>query len=156
MSTYAHQPPSYTEQKTVSDKGATVVAAAVGTIDDLLPQPVEDETITGDLSKIRDNIKNHVRTFCHSRPISAADINEVGIQEIAALTSLSAAELIIALSDPVKRVNALRAILAAVILTRTTGDRSPNLLPSNLSALSTSISAQHSTNRELNPLFTIF
>lgn len=151
-STYTHQSPSYTERKTVPDKGATVVTAAIGNVDDLLPQPVEDETITSDLSKIRDSIKNHVRTFCHSGSISAADINEVGIQDIAARTNLSAAGLINALSDPVRRVNALRAILAAVILTRTTGDRSPNLLPSNLSALSTSIASNHSNNRELTHL----
>ncbi|KAJ4987571.1 hypothetical protein SVAN01_06884 [Stagonosporopsis vannaccii] len=150
--TYTHQHVSQTERRASPEKGTTVVAAAGSSIDDLLPQPVEDETITGDLSKIRDNIKNHVRTFYQSGPISAAEISEVGIRDIAESTNISAAVLVNALSDPTKRDNALRSILAAVILTRTTGDRNPNLLPGDLSNLSTSISGQHSSNRELTQL----
>lgn len=146
MPTYTRRHASYTERKASPDKSATVVATAVGSIDDLLPQPVEDETISGDLSKIRDNIKNHVRTFYHSGPTTAADINEAGIRDIAALTNLSAAVLVNTLSDPIKRDNALRSVLAAVILTRTTGDRNPSLLPSDLSALSTSIPVNHSNS----------
>ncbi|KAJ4404491.1 hypothetical protein N0V91_005835 [Didymella pomorum] len=143
---YSRQHAPYTERSTGPEKGATVVAAPVSGIDDLLPQPAEDDAITGDLSKIRDNIKNHVRTYYHSGPISAADINEVGIRDIAAMTGASAAVLAKALEEPVTRDNALRSIVGSVILTRCTGERSPSLLPSDVAHLSASIPANSGTS----------
>jgi hypothetical protein len=145
---YSRQHAPYTERSTGPEKGATVVAAPVSGIDDLLPQPAEDDAITGDLSKIRDNIKNHVRTYYHSGPISAADINEVGIRDIAAMTGASAAVLAKALEEPITRDNALRSIVGSVILTRCTGERSPSLLPSDVAHLSASIPANSGTSRK--------
>lgn len=143
---YSRQDASYTERNAGPEKGATVVAASVGSIEDLLPQPAEDDAITGDLSKIRDNIKNHVRTYYHSGPISAADINEADIHDIAALTGSSAATIIKALSNSVTRDNALRSIVGSVILTRCTVERSPSLLPNEVAALSASIPASNGNN----------
>ena len=143
---YSRQHAPYTERNVGPEKGATVVAAAVGSIDDLLPQPVEDDAITGDLSKIRDNIKNHVRTYYHSGPISAADVNEAGIRDIAALTGSSAAVLVSALSNPSIRDSALRSIVGLSILTRCTGERFPSMLPSEVAALATSISVNNGSN----------
>ena len=143
---YSRQRASYADQNTGPEKGVTVVTAPVGSIDDLLPQPAEDDAITGDLSKIRDNIKNHVRTYYHSGPVSTADINEVGVRDIAALTGTSAAVLVKALEDPLTRDNALRSLVSSVILTRCTGERSPSLLPNDVAALSASIPASTGTN----------
>jgi hypothetical protein len=145
---YSRQHPQYNNHNVGPEKGANVVPAGIPSIDELLPQPVEDDAITGDLSKIRDNIKNHVRTYYHSGPISATDLNDAGIRDIAALTGSSAAVIINALSNPSTRDNALRAIVGSVILTRCTGERSPSLLPSELAALSMSIPVNNSNNCE--------
>ncbi|XPS80106.1 hypothetical protein M3J09_012067 [Ascochyta lentis] len=133
---YSRQHAPYRERNMGPKKGVTVIAGAVGSIDDLLPQPMEDDAITGHLSKIRDNIKNHVRTYCHSGPISAADINETDIRDIATSMGTSVAALVGAISNPSSRDNALRSIVASVILARCTGERNPSLLPSELAGLS--------------------
>jgi len=130
------------------EKGPTAIAAPVGIIDDLLPQPVEDDAITRDLSRIRDNINNHVRTYYHSGPISATDVNETGIRDIAAATGTSAAVVVKALADPTNRDKALRSIIAAVILTRCTGERSPSLLPNDVAAMSASIPVSNENNSQ--------
>lgn len=145
---YSRHQAEYTERNAGTEKGATVLTGPVGSIDDLLPQPAEDDAISGELSRIRDNIKNHVRTYYHSGPISAADINEVGIRDVAALTGVSAAALGKALEDPLVRDNALRSIVSSMILTRCTGERSPSLLPNDVAALSASIAASNGTNCE--------
>lgn len=132
------------------EKGPTAVAAPVGNIDDLLPQPVEDDAITGDLSRIRDNINNHVRTYYHSGPVPATDINEAGIRDIAASIGTSASVIIKALADPAIKDKALRSIIASVILTRCTGERSPSLLPNDVAAMSASIPVSNGNNRKLH------
>ncbi|KAF3033088.1 hypothetical protein E8E12_003753 [Didymella heteroderae] len=150
MSAAAHsrQHAFYTEQNVKPEKGAAVVAMSVGSIDDLLPQPVEDDAIIGDLSKIRDNIKNHVRTYYHSGPTSAADMNEAGIRDIAALTGANAAVIVKMLADPLTRDSALRSIVGSVMLTRCTEERSPSLLPNDVAALSASIPANNGHNAQ--------
>jgi hypothetical protein len=142
---YSRQHAAYTEHNVRPEKGATMVAATTGSIDSLLPQPVEDDAITGDLSKIRDNIKNHVRTYYHSGPISAVGVNETVIRDVAAMTGSSATALVNLLSDPSKRDSALRSIVAAVILTKCTGERSPSLLPIEVAALTTSVAANNNS-----------
>ncbi|KAG9201803.1 hypothetical protein G6514_005419 [Epicoccum nigrum] len=141
MSVVAYTPKNnpQSERNVSPEKGATAVAAPIGKVDDLLPQPVEDDAITGDLSKIRDSIKNHVRTYYHSGSLPATVINEAGIRDIAATTGTSAAVVFKALADPTNRDKALRSIIASVILTRCTGERSPSLLPNDVVAMSASI-----------------
>ncbi|KAF1926301.1 uncharacterized protein M421DRAFT_422991 [Didymella exigua CBS 183.55] len=110
--------------------------------------PAEDDAITGDLSKIRDNIKNHVRTYYHSGPISATNLNEAAIRDIAALTGTSAALIVKTLADSLTRDNALRLIVGSVILPRCTGERSPSLLPNDVAALAASIPASNENNSQ--------
>ena len=143
---------SYPKSNMSVEKGPTAIAAPVGNIDDLLPQPTEDDAITGDLSRIRDNINNHVRTYYHPGPISTTDINEAGIRDIAASTGTSASVVIRALTDPATKDKALRSIIASVILTRCTGERSPSLLPNDVAALSASIPVSNGNNRKLLPI----
>jgi hypothetical protein len=146
---------SHLESNMGMEKGPTAIAAPVGIIDDLLPQPVEDDAITSDLSRIRDNINNHVRTYYHSGPIPATDVNETGIRDIAAATGTSAAVVVKALADPTNRDKALRSIIAAVILTRCTGERSPSLLPNDIAAMSASIPVSNGNNCRSLPLFRV-
>ena len=140
----SRQSASYTERNGGPEKRpTTVVAAPAGSIDDLLPQPMEDDVITGDLSRIRDNIKNHVRTYYHSGPVAATDINEAAIRDIAALTGTTTALFVEGLTNPVTRDNTLRSIIASVILARCIGERGSSLLPNELAALSVSMPASN-------------
>ena len=145
---YSRQHAPYNDRSVRPEKGPTVVAAPVGSIENLLPQPAEDDAITGQLSKIRDNIKNHVRTYYHSGPITSADLNDASIRDVAALTGSSPAILVNALSNPSTRDNALRAIVGSVILTRCTGERTPSLLPTELAAISATIQVDSGNNRK--------
>jgi hypothetical protein len=143
---------SHPESNMGIEKGPTAIAAPVGNIDDLLPQPAEDDAITSDLSRIRDNINNHVRTYYHSEPITATDVNERGIRDIAAAAGTSAAVVVEALADPTNRNKALRSIIASEILTRCTGERSPSLLPNDVAAMSASIPVSNGNNCRSLPL----
>ncbi|KAF1851561.1 uncharacterized protein K460DRAFT_391810 [Cucurbitaria berberidis CBS 394.84] len=121
-------------------KGPTVDASAVASsIDDLLPQPVADETIKDELSKIRDNIKNHARTYYQSTPISVAGIHETGLRDLATATGVSPSALGSALSNSTTRQDALRLVLGWVVLSKTTGEHDVSLLPAELSRFVTSI-----------------
>jgi hypothetical protein len=151
IAAYSRPPAPYTGRTGVPEKGATVTAVPGSSIDDLLPQPAEDDAITGDLSKIRDNIKNHVRTYYHSGHVSAVDINESGIREIAATTGSNAAVVVVALLNPSTRDTALRSLIGSIILTRCTGERSPSLLPNKLDELLSYISLNGSNKCESDP-----
>lgn len=130
----SHLPPaSYTSSP---EKGPIVVAsAALSSIDDLLPQPVSDDTLTDEISKIRDNIKNYVRTYYHSAPVTAG-INEAGLRSIASAVGLSDSALVGALSNPSTRQDALRLVVAWVVLSKSLGGRNAALLPADVAGLS--------------------
>ncbi|CAO2657915.1 Nn.00g071750.m01.CDS01 [Neocucurbitaria sp. VM-36] len=130
-----------------SEKGPTIVASAMpSSIDDLLPQPAADDTITDEVSKIRDNIKNHVRTYYHSTPVSAGSINETELRDLASATGVSSPMLGSALSKPSTRQDALRLAFAWVVLSRSTGQRDASLLPVDLARLATSIVGRDDSN----------
>ncbi|KAJ4310326.1 hypothetical protein N0V94_008507 [Neodidymelliopsis sp. IMI 364377] len=149
IAAYSRRPAPYTGHTGVPEKGATVTAMVGSSIDDLLPQPAEDDAITGDLSKIRDNIKNHVRTYYHSGHVSAVDISESGIREIAAITDSDTTVIVDALLNASTRDAALRSLVGSVILTRCTGERSPSLLPDKLDELLSYISLNGSNKSQL-------
>jgi hypothetical protein len=112
----SHLPP--TNYTSGLEKGPVVVASAVPSgIDNLLPQPESDDTITGEVSKIRDNIKNHIRTYCHSGPL-AGGINEAALHNLASAAGVSSSALVAALSNPSRRQETLRLVFAWVILSK--------------------------------------
>tara|TARA_R110002003_G_scaffold127_4_gene11891 strand:- start:2369 stop:3292 length:924 start_codon:yes stop_codon:yes gene_type:complete len=133
----SHLPPAnYTSGL---EKGPVVVASAVPSgIDNLLPQPESDDTITGEVSKIRDNIKNHIRTYCHSAPL-AGGINEAALHNLASAAGVSSSALVAALSNPSRRQETLRLVFAWVILSKSTGGRNTDLLPLEVAKLSGAI-----------------
>jgi hypothetical protein len=128
--------PPYGDAAALSEKGPTVVTSAVGpNIDNLLPQPVADETITDAVLKIRDNIKNHVRTYCHSAPVPENDINQAALRELATAAGINSAVLGESLSNPSTRPETLRLVIGWMVLSRCTGERDASLLPTELSEL---------------------
>jgi hypothetical protein len=131
----------------ISEKGPTVVTSAYATnIDDMLPQPVADDTITDAALKIRDNIKNHVRTYYHVSPVPVASINQADMGELAAATGTSSAMLASMLSNISTRAETLRLVVAWVVLSRCTGERNESLLPEELATIATAIPGRDSNN----------
>ncbi|KAH7394393.1 hypothetical protein BKA66DRAFT_567338 [Pyrenochaeta sp. MPI-SDFR-AT-0127] len=136
------------------EKGPTITAGAVASnIDDLLPQPVADDTITNEVSQIRDKIKNHVRTYYHSAPISTAGLNEAGLRDLATAAGVSTSVIISALANPNTRPNALRLIVGWVILSRSTSERSTNLLPADVAGLALSLSGGNGSSTAQSTLY---
>jgi hypothetical protein len=148
-----HLAPSGYESR--PEKGPVTVSRSVSNnISDLVPQPASDDNIKNNVSKIRDNIKNHVRTYCHSAPITSG-VNEAALRNVASATSLSTGALVGALSNPSSRQDALRLIVAWIILSNTTSGKSSELLPSQLSGLSAAV-ARTADNPSKHFTFCIF
>lgn len=117
------------------EKGPVMASRPVpSSIDSLLPQPASDDEIKDHVSKIRDNIKNHIRTYCHSAAMSTS-INDADLRNVSSATGLSSSVLASALTNPSTRQDALRLMFAWVVQSKMTGGRGGSLLPSQLASL---------------------
>ncbi|KAI4648334.1 hypothetical protein J4E93_004746 [Alternaria ventricosa] len=129
------------------EKGPTVATSAYASnIDDMLPQPVADDAITGAVLNIRDNIKNHVREFYHVSPVPAASINQASMRELAIATGTSSSVLASMLSNISTRAETLRLIVAWSVLSRCTGERVESLLPGELAPLASAVPGRDGKN----------
>lgn len=108
------------EKITVPTKGGGVVSV----LEAHLPQPVEDGTITGEMSKLRDKIKNHVQNFYHLSPVDPKMVNQTQLQEISNLTGLHPSRLWQLLQAPDSRYATIRLYLSCLILSRCSGEGS--------------------------------
>ncbi|KAF2183183.1 hypothetical protein K469DRAFT_711155 [Zopfia rhizophila CBS 207.26] len=136
------------------EKGAmAATTAASGNVDNLLPQPVEDGAITKELSRIRDNIKNHVRAYYHFDAVPATEIEESKLTDLATASGLSTSALINVILNPSTRAEAIRLFIAWVAMSRCTGERHPTLLPDELSRLAVTIAGKNGKNAAQSALF---
>jgi hypothetical protein len=112
----------------------------------LLPQPVEDDAITKELSKIRDNIKNHVQTYYHFQLLPG----EVASSELAAFataTGLEATAIAAMLANTSMRGDIMRLFIAWAILSRCEEGQHPTLLPPELAFLLQTMSRRDHRDR---------
>jgi len=125
-----------------------ITYGAVAPIDRYLPQPAEDDAITGELSKIRDKIKNHTQNFYNTSPVNAHDIDQSGLLDLAHATGISTSHLAELLANPQTRLSATRLYLAWIILSRVGLEPlvDASYLPNNLATLVTSTSANSKDN----------
>jgi hypothetical protein len=129
------------------EKGPAVITSAYASnIDDMLPQPVADDTITDAALKIRDNIKNHVRTYYHVSPVPIASINQAKMRELATATGTSSSVLASKLSNISTRAETLRLIVAWIILSRCAGERDKSFLPEELATIASAIPGRNGNN----------
>ncbi|KAG9188089.1 hypothetical protein G6011_02012 [Alternaria panax] len=138
------------------EKGPTAVttgSAYATNIDDMLPQPVADDTITDAALKIRDSIKNHVRTYYHLSVVPVARINQANMGELAIATGTSSAMLASMLSDTSTRAETLRLILAWIMLSRCTGERNESLLPGELAMIDMAIPGKDGNNAAQSAMY---
>ncbi|KAI8933610.1 hypothetical protein NX059_009338 [Plenodomus lindquistii] len=138
--TYTHQHLRPGGENGSQEKGPIVQASAIASsVDDLIPQPVADDTITGEVSRIRDSIKNHARTYYHSAAMPASSLNASYLHGLATATGVSANTLAASLANPTTRQDSIRLVLGWCILSKCTGERRPSLLSADLSRFATSI-----------------
>jgi hypothetical protein len=129
------------------EKGAVFASSTVtGSIDHLLPQPVEDDAIIKDVSRIRDNIKNHAQTYYHSEAVPEAKINSHALAEIAEAAGMSSTTLTGLLSNPSTRGDAIRLYISYIVLSRCEDSRFPSLLPQEIASLAVAI-PRHGGNK---------
>ena len=96
-----------------------------------LPQPLEDQAISGEISKIGNLIKNHVQSYYHSRPVNPGLIDLDDITSLGSQLPISARILSTLLDKPETREVALRFCIAWVTISRLQnyGSSTDSLLP---------------------------
>jgi hypothetical protein len=131
-----------------SKSGATAFATPVPTgnkrIENFLPQPVEDAALTKELSKIRDNIKNHVQSYYHFQPVQH-EILDSELASFATSTSLKNTAATGMLADISTRADAIRSFIAWALLSRCEVGKQPTLLPSEVEPMFEAVSKRSGT-----------
>lgn len=99
-----------------------------------LPQPLEDQAISGEVSKISNLIKNHVQSYYHNRIVSPGIIGINGVVELGEDLPFPTGTLSTLLDDITTREVALRFSIAWAIISRLQNydDPSRTLLPHEL------------------------
>jgi len=105
-------------------------------VDNFLPLPVEYNAITGEMSKLRDNIKNHAQSYYHTSRVDTRTLDQKILQNISEVTGVPALRLTELLLNPRSRILAIRLYLAALIFSQcgTSRDEVETLLPKELSS----------------------
>ncbi|KAL9026952.1 MAG: hypothetical protein Q9196_004460, partial [Gyalolechia fulgens] len=103
------------DKTTVSSRD---LPSPLGLIERSLPQPVEDQALGGELSRLRTSIKNHVQSYYHTNSV-VGSVDQAALGIIAAGNMpLIASTLASLLSNPATRLTALRFCIAWVAISR--------------------------------------
>ncbi|KAF2125576.1 hypothetical protein P153DRAFT_300040 [Dothidotthia symphoricarpi CBS 119687] len=105
------------------EKGPTVIANSLGSkghaaspLGSGLPQPLEDEVISGEITKISSSIKNHVKSYYHASPMSSGLVDTDDIQALGYDMPVSVGTLSTLLGNPATRETALQFCIAWVVV----------------------------------------
>ncbi|KAL8865012.1 MAG: hypothetical protein Q9198_009515 [Flavoplaca austrocitrina] len=114
-----------------------------GMIERNLPQPVEDQALGGEMSRLKTAIKNHVQSYYHTNIVKGS-VDQVAMGVIATGNMpLIASTLGSLLSNPVTRMTAIRFCITWTVVSRIDQNCDPNLsfLPPELATCLLSISS---------------
>ncbi|KAH7396127.1 hypothetical protein BKA66DRAFT_454516 [Pyrenochaeta sp. MPI-SDFR-AT-0127] len=127
LTTYDKKP---TTRVVSLESGSLMVPAPGGD----LPQPLEDKTISGDISKICNSIKNHVQSYYHTGQVSPVLSEYDDIQALGHNMPISVGTLSTLLRNSATREIALRFCIAWVIISRlqSNTEQSNGLLPTEV------------------------
>lgn len=101
-------------------------SSPAGLIERNLPQPVEDQALGGEMSRLRTSIKNHVQSYYHTNSIGRA-VDSAALGLVAAGNMpLIASTLGTLLSNPATRLTAIRFCIAWVAVSRIEQNCEPN------------------------------
>ncbi|KAF2476931.1 uncharacterized protein BDR25DRAFT_339026 [Lindgomyces ingoldianus] len=149
---------SYQQHLPPSEKGPPVTAGPVHSgissyVDSLLPQPAEDDAMKKEVSRIRDNIKNHVRSYYHLETVPVTKLDQSQLQGLAAATGMSASALASIFVNPSTREESIRLFVAWIALSRCSDEHHPTFLPDELSSLAVVMPGKDGTNGAQASLF---
>lgn len=96
------------------ESGSPITAA----MENGLPQPLEDNAITGEISKISNLIKNHVQSYYHAGRVSPGLVDYDDIQALGSDIPVSVGTLSTLLGNSATREIALRFCIAWVVISR--------------------------------------
>lgn len=102
-----------TELATLEDR-----KTASANIDSILALPLEDRTITGEISKISNLIKNHVQSFYHNSRVATEAVEHYCLRRLDLSIPVTSSSLGMPLTNPTTREVALRFCIALVIISR--------------------------------------
>lgn len=115
------------------EKGFAAKATSLGSrspMSDVLPLPLEDKTVTGEISKISSSIKNHVQSYYHADRVNAALLDLDDIQAIGSSLPVSVGTISTLLANTATREIALRFCIAWVVCSKILPEKgSTGLLP---------------------------
>ncbi|KAL8837218.1 MAG: hypothetical protein Q9176_005849 [Flavoplaca citrina] len=114
-----------------------------GMIERNLPQPVEDQALGGEMSRLKTAIKNHVQSYYHTNSVKGS-VDQVALGVIAmGNMPLIASTLGSLLSNPVTRMTAIRFCITWTVISRIDQNCDPNLsfLPPEVATCLLSISS---------------
>lgn len=94
--------------------------SASAVVERALPQPPDDHTVGGEMSKLRTLIKNHVQSYYHNGLLksTSTDIGRAVTEVAAESMPISASTLTSLLANPRTRMPALRFYLAWTVIQR--------------------------------------
>ena len=149
--------PSYNSDIGRQEKGLpTPLKKGVVVTENYLPQPAEDDAIIGELSRLRDNIKNHVQSFYITEPIDPQSLDRGVLREVSRDTGIQFSKLQDLLVNRTSRNSALRLCISWMILSRCAG-KGPadiSLLPEEAAAVAVLISdIDYKDIREFSTLY---
>ncbi|KAF1928221.1 uncharacterized protein M421DRAFT_391859 [Didymella exigua CBS 183.55] len=118
------------------------------------PQPLEDQAISGEMSKIGNLIKNHVQSYYHSKPVTYELLDHDDIIALGHDLPVSAGTLSTLLDNVATREVALRFFIAWAIIARLQSYKksSESLLPPELCAPMREISSIDTGDKGESPL----
>ncbi|KAF2816567.1 uncharacterized protein BDZ99DRAFT_139101 [Mytilinidion resinicola] len=112
-------------------------------VENHLPLPLEDNAISGDVTKLSTLIKNHVQSYYHESPVASGTVDLDALQALGDNLPVSIGTLGTLLSNPTTREVGLRFCIAWVIISRSklNGDPKTTLLPPEVVQCVSSMSA---------------
>ncbi|PVH85557.1 hypothetical protein DL98DRAFT_606741 [Cadophora sp. DSE1049] len=140
---YSNHLPNYNSDLGRQEKELPIpTKTGVVVTESYLPQPAEDDAIIGELSRLRDNIKNHVQSFYITGPIDAQSLDRSLLGELGRDTGIQLSKLQDLLVNRTSRNSALRLCIGWIILSRCDGGgpADTSLLPDEAAAVAALIS----------------
>lgn len=112
------RPPSYGENKTPGLSQVTAIGAWNSSAEKHLPQPVPDDTISGEMSKLRSLINNHVQSYYRTSEVDLDAMDETTLGGLVDNSQTTPSALASAITNPKSRTPALRYLIAWAIFSR--------------------------------------
>lgn len=98
----------------------------------ILPQPMEDKAISGEISRISNLIKNHVQSYYRNGRIELVGVEQEDVRRLDQSMLLTVETLQSLLQNPNSREIALRFCIAWTIITRMESHSEDSLLPQEI------------------------